>query len=186
MFKKLALAAMLVLTATVANAANITITKAKNTTFVNLTGKIELLDGVKFKIMTERLKYESNVVVMLNSPGGSVVAGLTIGYITHNNDWDTAASGLCASACADIWLAGSTRYVFDDSKIGMHSEGMKVARKGKVKVKRGDNKERIAYFVRLGLDADAIVPMLMPNPNDMLWLTPANAETMGIEYKKLG
>ena len=62
----------------------------------------------------------------------------------------------------------------------MHSAGLKTKRG----VVRADeiNSLRIRYYLSIGLDREAIVPMLTPDPTEMLWLTPVKAKTMGIEY----
>ena len=129
---------------------------------IQITGKINPMDGVKFVALTQNLTSDDKVLVSLDSPGGAVAAGLTIGYRIHNNDWETMVMGdnICASACADIWLAGSTRYFTDKAKIGVHSSGIK---KGK-KMVRADNNDRNKYFTRLGLGKDAIVAILAPEP----------------------
>ena len=112
----IALAASLLASTFTANAADISGKRMDDgLVVIQITGKINPMDGVKFVALTQNLTSDDKVLVSLDSTGGAVAAGLTIGYRIHNNDWETMVMGdnICASACADIWLAGSTRYFTD-------------------------------------------------------------------------
>jgi hypothetical protein len=53
----------------------------------------------------------TKALVLLNSIGGNLNAGLAIGREIKQRGFTTGAYNVCASACGMIWLAGSTRYV---------------------------------------------------------------------------
>jgi hypothetical protein len=54
-------------------------------------------------------------LVILNSEGGALYAGLNIGITILNKRFNTYAPEICASVCGMIWLAGYTRYVTEKS-----------------------------------------------------------------------
>ena len=77
-------------------------------------------------------------VVALNSDGGSLLAGMTIGamirewgFQTEVNNYDerTKLGGRCFSACALAFLGGHQRSISDQSTIGFHQFSSKLAKK---------------------------------------------------------
>jgi membrane-bound ClpP family serine protease len=62
-----------------------------------------------------------NVVIELNSGGGVTGEGWRISRFVHNMGYQTLAKGDCESACAMIWIAGSTRWMIDGVEIGFHA-----------------------------------------------------------------
>jgi hypothetical protein len=88
---------------------------------ISIEGEIALEDLARFKTLTAQFPADSKVIVMLNSPGGKVDAGWGIGQIVHDRGYETGAWGdQCNSVCADLWLAGSVRYIDKGTKIGFH------------------------------------------------------------------
>jgi hypothetical protein len=73
-----------------------------------ITGAIAASDGDEFVKRTEDV---STARVDLSSVGGELLAGLEIGEQIHARGFDTnvPAGNICASSCADIWLAGKNR-----------------------------------------------------------------------------
>jgi hypothetical protein len=173
--------------ATAAKAADFAVGTGDGRAFIKVSGDIEMLDGLKLKslaaAMNKNKKYKGlKVVVALESGGGSVIGGLGVAAIVLVNGWSTYVppKTVCASACADIWLAGAEKFATKTSKIGMYSAGHKV--KGEVVRVDEGNLLRIKYFVNLGLGKDAIVAMLTPDPDGMMWLTADKAKILGINY----
>jgi hypothetical protein len=158
--------------------------------YLTVEGAIDITDGIVMSGYAKAFKAKgiTDVTVILNSPGGNVLGGRGVAVTIWNNDWATVipADTTCASMCADIWLAGSTRYAYPTSRIGTHSAGLKVGKAGNVRVKRADNSDRIKFFRTIGLSEVAISSMLAPNPDDMLWLSPSKAADLGIKYTVLG
>jgi hypothetical protein len=185
MSKKIALAVALAVTAFTgtAKAADILVDKVNNVgvTMVRVIGKIDLDDGAKFVATTSKIR-SKNVLVMLDSPGGTVASGLIIGWTIKTKGWSTGVTNKdsCASACADIWLAGKLRLLGATSMIGMHSASDKDGA-------RSDdaNLIRIKYYMALGIKTPAIVAMLTPGPDGMMWLTPALAKSIGLSINIL-
>ena len=73
----------------VANAANFDVyTNGDNYTYVDVTGKIMLTDGLRFRELAKKLKGK-DVVVNLDSSGGNVLGGLGIAVTVRDNGWRT-------------------------------------------------------------------------------------------------
>ena len=124
----------------------------------------------------------SEVVVGLNSPGGSLMAGLNIGATIHNHGYATMVidDTTCASSCALIWLAGSPRIMGPKARIGFHAASW---RDGSV---TGDGNALIgAYLTKLGLSYQTVVYLTEAQPDSITWLHPFMASTMGIAVKVL-
>lgn len=83
---------------------------------------------------THRLGFNRRTVVVLNSPGGSLMGGLALGREIRSQGFDThigrvslarggsstVDSGECASACAYAFLGGSQRSIGSESRYGLH------------------------------------------------------------------
>ena len=148
---------------------------------VSITGDVLPGDFNKFAAITNQLA--GPTVVLLNSPGGNVVEGLSIGTAIRRNDYRTAVvnDDICASICGMIWLAGSPRYRTANSSIGFHaafrnSDGQE---SGQANALIG------AYLARLGLSYPAVLYVTEAPPDGINWLTPSDAARVGIIYSLL-
>jgi hypothetical protein len=86
---------------------------------ISLTGDIAASDGDEFIKRTEDV---ASARIDLTSTGGNLLAGLEIGEQIHARGFDTyvPAKTICASACADIWLAGKVREMGPDTLLIWH------------------------------------------------------------------
>lgn len=127
----------------------------------------------------------SNAIVVLRSDGGSVVAGISIGErIRSRNYWTIVPDGyLCASACALAWLGGTTRYMGPTSRVGFHA--VYTIREGQMNEAGMGNALVGAYVSNLALSYSAVIYITKASPNSMTWLTPEDAEQVGIEVSVL-
>jgi hypothetical protein len=89
-------------------------------TAIYLSGDIVKEDAETFFNMTKSIE---RAAVILNSDGGSAMAGLRIGLRIREKGYATAveSDAVCMSACSDIWLAGSTRFAGPTAHIGFHT-----------------------------------------------------------------
>lgn len=87
---------------------------------IMLTGDITDRDGQEF---VERTLDIRRARVALHGPGGSTTAGIIIGEQIHNKGFDTFVPDdtVCASACANIWIAGRKRVMGSKSLLLWHS-----------------------------------------------------------------
>ena len=105
--------------------------------------------------------------VLMNSNGGDLNAGITVGRAIRNHNFETRIgvyqdkdlplAGQCLSACAYAFLGGTQRIVGDESRIGFHQfaiggstelEGL-----GGLIVGQRLSASVIAYMVEMGVDA---------------------------------
>jgi hypothetical protein len=155
---------------------------AKCVRIIFVSGEIVKGDADHFKSLIKSEKIE-RAVVMLHSPGGRLDDAITIGANIHERGFVTLVgdNGTCASACADIWLAGKVRYVSEEAAIGFHRAALRDKKTGKYlgPSKTGDDMLN-TYYRRLGLTEAAIRYLLSANPHDMTWLKGDKADEIGI------
>jgi TPR repeat protein len=148
-------------------------------TTIRIDGKIEVEDGGKWKFFLETIK-TPRAVVTLNSPGGSVPAGLVIAYDILNREYDTYfKEGKCASMCALIWLAGKTRYMSSGLALGFHQAGTKDIRGNTIKTRSG-NEGLFGYYARLKLPEQTMRYFFSAGPNEVVWVTVDKAIELGL------
>jgi hypothetical protein len=160
---------------------------------IYLTGDIGFGDADRFKEAVEQNKI-TRAVVVLSSHGGSSFDALKIGRLIRQKYFVTfvKADEVCASACANIWIAGSTRYVQEHSKIGFHGDYVMSTHNGapikgaKATVSGGGNAVVGAYLGWLGLSDKAIYALTDKGPDQLLWLTGADQlNELGIKVEFL-
>lgn len=140
----------------------------------------ELADGdeVRFERLADALP---RAVVVLLSPGGDLHAGIEIGKLIRDRELATLVeSGKeCASACALAWLAGTPRIMAEGATIGFHAayteHGNELVASASANALVG------AYVSQLGFPTSVIIYVTQADPNDMQWLTPEDAEEIGID-----
>jgi ATP-dependent protease ClpP protease subunit len=154
---------------------------------VNIDGDIEMdgRDLDAFKNATQNIS-GNKVIVTLDSVGGHAVAGFKIGDIVHDRGYSTAAVETCQSSCADIWIAGATRYIHEGTNIGFHRPYTEEkGSKGKTIYKSNPKADAVTaqYFHNVGWNNSAGIKWSLtgiPGPQHMNWLTPELAKKYGI------
>jgi hypothetical protein len=151
-----------------------------------IDGDIEKGDFDKFKklVLDNKLPV-GGVIVSLDSRGGAMVDAANIGIAIRNMKWWTAARELCASACADIWVAGVKRGVYKETALGFHAV-YTTNKDGKNEVDSSGNALTGAYYSKLGLSYDAIDYLTSAPPDGMEWLNNEKAKKYNINYDYLG
>ncbi|MDO9412192.1 MAG: hypothetical protein Q7T81_06420 [Pseudolabrys sp.] len=150
------------------------------------SGLIMIEGDLKFQdreiFLTKIAPFDGGIVI-LNSNGGSAYAGIEIGRAIRMRGFKTfVESGtMCASACAIAWLGGVERLVGKAAIIGFHAV---YTTKSGAAVETGvGNAMYGAYLAQLGLSERAIVYLSDAAPTSMNWLTPADAESIGISLR---
>ena len=107
-----------------------------------------------------------NAIVMLSSPGGSIIAGIEIGKAIRLKGFRTLVpEGFqCASACALAWLAGIPRFMGAGATVGFHAafttdNGQP---NGQPTASSVANAQVGAYLNQLGLPASSIAYITEP------------------------
>jgi hypothetical protein len=177
--RPIALSALVLALAAPAEGAQITVTSADGLNMITIEGSIVSGDAEQFRNAVLRVSSPQNTVVILKSPGGLLFDALQIGELIHTDGLSTLVPDgvVCASACADIWLAGSKRLISPDGRVGFHAaydENGNENGRGNAIVG--------AYLTRLGLGYSAVSFMTEAAPDDMAWLTKERADELGIAY----
>lgn len=145
---------------------------------VRISGQFEAGDDERFKMLVSR---SERAAIVLSSPGGSLVAGLGIGNHIRLRGYSTvvAPGEVCASACALAWLGGSLRFSDPSAKVGFHAAFKKTDGQP---IESGMANALVgAYANGIGLSTEAVMFITAASPLDMNWLSPAAAESTGIE-----
>jgi hypothetical protein len=139
------------------------------------------VDGDYAKFVKATAELPPGTAISLNSNGGVARVALQIGETIHAKKFVTIARALCSSGCALVWLAGTERAAYNDSRIGFHSAYDQ--RSGQIVAPA--NAVIGAYLARLGLTDDAIYYLTKIQPNWMTWLDFDTAQGFGIRFKLL-
>jgi hypothetical protein len=145
---------------------------------VTISGTINLDDEKTFKAL---VMGDGHDTIYLDGLGGNFFAGLQIGTIVHDRHFETRVKGTCASMCAYVWLAGSPRARGQGSAIGFHA----VFVKDTLQETGGPNAVLRSYLTKLGMSYQAIGYMTAKHATEMQWLTPEDAQTLGINVVML-
>jgi hypothetical protein len=144
----------------------------------------EILFGDEKLFVDVALQASPQAVVLFNSPGGNIYAATEMGKTIRLKGYDTlVANGFeCASACALAWLAGKTRFMEAGAKIGFHAASIE----GQETADSVANAVVGAYLNELGLSLSAVRYMTAAQPNDIRWLSFADAQMIGLEVTPFG
>ncbi|MHA6334057.1 COG3904 family protein [Qipengyuania sp. CAU 1752] len=145
-------------------------------------GEIVAGDENKFRALS--LRYDDAIVV-LNSPGGALEPALAIGRAIRIREYPTAvtADAMCASSCALIWLAGSTRYLSTQGLVGFHASYYES--NGQL-IETGVGNALIGHYLsQLNLPENAVRFATSASPTTILWLDATNRAGSGIHYETL-
>ncbi|WP_183096925.1 ATP-dependent Clp protease proteolytic subunit [Mesorhizobium sp. YM1C-6-2] len=151
-------------------------------TIISVVGDITAPDLTKFNNIVRKVP-DGTVAVYLNSEGGDLEAGIAIGREIFSRGLSTAATDVCASACALAWIAGRKKFASDEARIGFH-----VAYVGTdVRKESGLGNALVGlYLGELGLGQNVVRYVTSAPPEGMQWLSFRDAELLGIPVVSLG
>ena len=117
--------------------------------------------------------------VRLNSPGGSLDEGAKLADVVRYAKIATVVMNgtSCASACFIVFAAGSEKYASYSANVGVHgasvngqeTEGSRAATIAMAKIVK-----------ELGVPPAIIGQMVVTPPNQIVWLQPADLQSMGV------
>ncbi|HZP21786.1 MAG TPA: hypothetical protein VFB16_16470 [Bauldia sp.] len=162
--------------------ATISVETVGHQTTIYVEGPISSGDDRKFA--DAAIQAAQDAVVVLNSPGGDLLAGIEIGKAIHLKGFPTRVSdgSSCASVCALAWLGGRPRMMARGSKVGFHAAFFDDAQ---LSITSSGNALVGAYLFGLGLSTDAITYMTSAPPRQMKWLTFDDANSIGLDVREL-
>lgn len=148
-----------------------------------IKGVIEYGDDEEFFKLAEQAERAS---VILESPGGNVLAGLGIGAEIAIRGFTTLVvdGEGCFSICAVIWASGVRRYMTPNATIGVHAAYriQNFTDGTSLPVETGAANADIGAFLNeLGLSREAIRYFTTASPNDFKFITPDVAQTLSID-----
>lgn len=151
--------------------------KDDGTAAIIVRGDLKFEDRENF--LTKISPFKGGLVIF-DSKGGNAYAGIEIGKAIRMRNFTTwvPSGSTCASACAMAWLGGTKRLMGKAALVGFHSV-YKVEGGAAVETGYG-NAMYGAYLAQLGLSDRAILYLSSAAPASMNWLTPADAENLGI------
>ena len=119
-------------------------------------------------------------ILVLNSPGGSVTAGLLIADDVHTRKLATVipAGSTCASACSYIFLAGNERQA--DGRLGVHQMW---AEQPDLEAAQMSIADVIDTLNRFGTPIGVVTIMFRTPPDDMYYFSADEAVRYGINRK---
>ncbi|MFM8746549.1 MAG: hypothetical protein ACKOED_07785 [Aestuariivirga sp.] len=148
-----------------------------------ISGVFEDGDDKKFTALALDV---DNAIVVFESPGGNLLAGLGIGRAIRLKEFSTAVEGgaQCASACGLAWLGGIRRFAHPEAQIGFHAAY--IENNGQATETGAGNALVGAYLNQLSLPQSAIVYLTSAPPHDMQWLPLQEARNYGIDLEIIG
>jgi hypothetical protein len=143
---------------------------------VDVRGEITPGDTDKLARILDSISNKGDTEVLFSSEGGTAFEALIMGDIIRRTGVHTSVDDKCYSGCAFIWLAGAKRYAFKNSQIGFHGpfNGTTGQQDALLYARYG------VYLGYLNISYEAAYWMLSPRQFDMHWLTPDNADTLGV------
>lgn len=156
--------------------------RSGSTPIIFVRGDLEPGDEKRF---IERALGVDRAVVVLESDGGSLLAGIQIGKAIRLKEFSTAVLNgtRCASACALAWLGGVVRFIDATAKVGFHAA---YERDGDHRKERGGaNALAGAYLHGLGLSSRAVYFIMNTPADSITWLSLESAGQHGIEVRPL-
>ncbi len=150
-------------------------------TIILLSGEIVEGDTDTLKASIKTANDAGKLVsgVRLNSPGGNLLEGLKLADAVRFAKVATnvAGSATCASACFLVYAAGATKFANYTAQVGIHGASDK---QGEETAASGAATVSMARAAKeLGVPAAIIGRMVVTPPNEMVWLTPQDLQSMG-------
>lgn len=153
---------------------------------ITISGQIDAGDPLKFYTLL-RDNPDVRVVLLRDSPGGNAGAGFMIGTGIRDLNLHTDVRGLCASACAFIWMAGSVRYYDPFAEIGVHMPySVKDSSPVEKQLTRMQIVDQVSWYLgyvgvnQRGMKAITDIG-LATGSNDLVFVTPSQLKEWGLD-----
>jgi hypothetical protein len=148
---------------------------------ITIIGELEEGDAEHFGATMKLMKSQNKPVssIALNSIGGSLVEAVEIAEVIQFEKLATIVrqGAKCASACFLIFAAGQPKLAGYNSQIGVHGASDEKREESALTSTATLSMARVAN--KLGVPAAIIGRMVITRPNEMLWLSPAELQSMG-------
>lgn len=120
---------------------------------------------------------EHPIDVWFDGPGGDLDEAIKLGQLIYDLGFATLVDGgdECASACALLWLSGTTLYMVEGAKIGFHQAYEAAGAASIVGNARVGH-----YLAQVGLEASVVDYVMSSEPDGITWLEPRIAEAIDL------
>lgn len=147
-----------------------------------ITGEIVPGDADRFLQSVRQANDSGKFVanVRLDSPGGNLLEGVKIAEAIRFGKTSTnvGKTAVCASACFLMFAAGSTKNASYGAQVGVHGAS---GENGEETVVSGAATVSMAKIAKeLGVPSAIIGRMVVTSPQDMVWLSPQELQSMGV------
>ncbi len=130
-------------------------------------------------------------VVYLNSPGGSLLAGMAIGRLLREWGFDTEvgtrttdplrpSAGVCYSACPFVYAGGVRRGLAADSLLGVHRAENRLPVPDESAFERRVQDDATTYLREMGVDPELYRLMTQVPPGAIRLLRPGEATQLAL------
>lgn len=148
---------------------------------ITINGDIVPGDTEVFKAAVKQANDAGKAVgnLRLNSLGGNLLEGVKLADAVRYAKISTnvGKSATCASACFLVFAAGSEKFVSYGARVGVHGAS---DQSGNETVQSGAATVSMARVAKeLGVPAAIIGRMVVTPPNEMVWLSPHELQSMG-------
>lgn len=139
--------------------------------------ELEVAGAMDFGL-TEEVKRQLDInpsvtVIHLNSIGGRIAEARSLRQVIQSHGLNTYTSRECFSACAHAFLAGTTRVLESDARLGFHQAHVPgLSPKSVLRIM----KEEERYFLSRGVTSQ-FIKQAFSTPNESIW-TPSAQELL--------
>ena len=166
------------------SAADISVIKGKEgaADLIIIKGPIVAEDEKTFKQIALNSEFAT---VVLDSRGGKLRPAIAIGKTIRIKEFSTAVIGSdCLSSCALIWLAGHTRHLGRNYRLGFHAAYTEDERGNKTPAATG-NALVGSYLNSIGLNEAVVAFVTKAGANEINWMTKGDADRLGLAVSML-
>ncbi len=166
------------------SAADISVIKGKEgaADLIIIKGPIVTEDEKTFKQIALNSEFAT---VVLDSPGGKLRPAIAIGKTIRIKEFSTAVIGSdCLSSCALIWLAGHTRHLGRNYRLGFHAAYTEDESGNKTPAATG-NALVGSYLNSIGLNESVVAFVTKAGANEINWMTKGDADRLGLAVSML-
>lgn len=133
---------------------------------LRFTGTFEL--GVTKKLRALLQENPSIRGIVLDSPGGHVYEGRGTASLILRHRLDTFVFGQCSSACTTAFIAGRTRVLGPEGRLGFHQHRMDADYPVYLVDEEAEMQKDLAFYESQGI-AEDFREMVFVTPHDGLW-----------------
>ena len=122
----------------------------------------------------------------LDSPGGNLLEGVQLAKAMYEGKIATVVvrGAACASACFIVFAAGTEKYASYGSRVGVHGASFQ---NGGETVDAPEGTVAMAKLVKsLGVPPGIIGQMVVTPPDEMVWLSAVDLQSMGVQMTGAG